>query len=58
MSQFVGQVTKQLEEKGKEINAYREEHNIRIRGQDDRKEEEKPEAKSSGSGGVLVANSS
>ncbi|XP_076457479.1 prefoldin subunit 2-like [Babylonia areolata] len=61
MSQFVETMGKQLESKGKEINAYREENNIRIRGEEDPKAEAAAVSDSksgSGSGGVLVANSS
>lgn len=58
MAKFVENMTKQLEAKGKEINAYREEHNIRIRGEDDKQEKSEGDTKTGGGGGVLVANSS
>ena len=58
MTQFVENMTKQLETKGKEINAYREEHNIRIRGEEDSKTAAAESDSKSGGGGVLVANSS
>ena len=58
MTQFVENMSKQLEAKGKEINAYREEHNIRIRGEEDSKTAAAESDSKSGGGGVLVANSS
>jgi len=54
MTQFVGNMTKQLESKGKEINAYREEYNIKIRGEEEAKRDA-PDSESKSSG-VLVAN--
>nr|KAG5700419.1 hypothetical protein BaRGS_010332 [Batillaria attramentaria] len=58
MANFVENMTKQLETKGKEINTYREEHNIRIRGEEENSREEKPEKDTKSGGGVLVANNS
>ena len=58
MNQFVENMKKQLEAKGKEINTYREEHNIKIRGEDDNKQQAPEADAKSGSGGVLVANTS
>eukprot|EP00745_Piridium_sociabile_P037699 TRINITY_DN68723_c0_g1_i1.p1 TRINITY_DN68723_c0_g1~~TRINITY_DN68723_c0_g1_i1.p1 ORF type:complete len:145 (-),score=41.07 TRINITY_DN68723_c0_g1_i1:6-440(-) len=59
MSQFVDNMSKQLEVKGREINTYREENNIRIRGEDDTKPDLSAADSKSGSGaGILVANSS
>jgi prefoldin subunit 2 len=46
-------LTKQLETHGKELNEFREKHNIRIRGEEEegsKKEEKKPSAQ-----GVLVS---
>lgn len=55
MGKFVETMTKQLENKGREINAYREEHNIRIRGEEENRPE-KCESDAKSGGGVLVAN--
>ncbi|KAL8618526.1 hypothetical protein ACOMHN_000671 [Nucella lapillus] len=57
MTQFVENMNKQLEVKGREVNVYREENNIRIRGEDDTKPEASVSDSKSG-GGVLVANDS
>ncbi|KAL8593994.1 hypothetical protein ACOMHN_028980 [Nucella lapillus] len=57
MTQFVENMSKQLEAKGREINVYREENNIRIRGEEDTKPEASVSDSKSG-GGVSVANNS
>ncbi|XP_066920064.1 prefoldin subunit 2-like [Clytia hemisphaerica] len=50
----VEKLKSQLTEKGQELNKFREEHNIRVRGE---KEAETPsQQKAPTSGGVLVAN--
>ena len=49
----VDRLTKQLEEKGKSINEYREKHNIKVRGEEEQGPSEHAEGKSSSSG-VLV----
>jgi hypothetical protein len=56
MTQFVETMAKQLETKGREINTYCKDHNIRIRAEDEaRGDGPDAQAKTSG-GGVLVAN--
>ena len=47
-------LTSQLETKGRDLNAYREQHNIRVRGEEDGPSKEKDSSKSS-TQGVLVA---
>ncbi|KAL4229502.1 Prefoldin subunit 2 [Mactra antiquata] len=57
MGKLVESLTKQLEQKGVEINQYREQHNLKIKGEDS-KEPEKQDKDSAKSGGVLVAKDS
>ena len=47
-------MTKQLEEKGKEINAYRQMYNIQVRGEEDQGSHKEKEGKPTTSS-VLVA---
>ena len=54
MGKIVESLQKQLESKGTEINQYRETHNLKIKGEEN-KEPEKQEKDSTKSGGVLVA---
>jgi len=58
----IGNVVKSLagllENKGKEINEYREKHNIRVRGEDENDKPKDKENKSAASTGVLVAKDS
>lgn len=57
MGKLIESLDKQLTEKGEEINAYMEKHNIQLRDQQGgKKEEGKGEEKDAKSGGVLVAN--
>ena len=51
-------LSEQLQEKGKELNEFREKHNIRFRGEDDSKdgdEKSQDTGKAAGTQGVLVA---
>ena len=54
INKLIDQLTKQLENKGKELNEYREKFNIKVRG-DESADEEKKENKSS-TQSVLVAS--
>ena len=54
MTKIVETLQKQLESKGTEINQYRETHNLKIKGEEN-KEVEKQDKDSAKSGGVLVA---
>lgn len=56
LTKVIDAITEQLTKKGIEINDYKEQHNIRIRGQDDITEEtsEKATASSESRGNVLV----
>ena len=57
MGKLVQSLEKQLTEKGEEINAYMEKHNIQLKDQQGgKKEEGKGDDKGAKSGGVLVAN--
>ena len=57
MGKLIGSLEKQLTEKGEEINAYMEKHNIQVKDQQGgKKEEGKGDDKEAKSGGVLVAN--
>lgn len=57
MGKLIESLDKQLTEKGEEINAYMEKHNIQLRDQQGgKKDEGKGDEKDSKSGGVLVAN--
>ena len=55
IGKLVDTLSVQLENKGKELNSYREKHGIRIRGEDDSQEEKSSDAPKSGTSGVLVA---
>lgn len=57
MGKLVETLSKQLEQKGQEINKYRETHNLKIKGEDS-KEPEKQDSDSAKAGGVLVAKNS
>ena len=57
MGKLVEQLSKSLEQKGQEINKYRETHNLKIKGEDS-KEPEKQDSDSAKAGGVLVAKNS
>ena len=48
-------LTEQLEEKGKEVNAYREKHNIRFRGEIEQKKQEETKQTDDQSQGILVS---
>ena len=54
MTKIVETLQKQLETKGTEINTYRETHNLKIKGEEN-KEPEKQDKDSAKAGGVLVA---
>ena len=57
MGKLIQSLEKQLTEKGEEINAYMEKHNIQVKDQQGAKKEEgKGADKEAKSGGVLVAN--
>ena len=57
MGKLIESLDKQLTEKGEEINAYMEKHNIQLRDQQGgKKDEGKGDEKDSKSGGVLVSN--
>ena len=57
MGKLIQSLEKQLTEKGEEINAYMEKHNIQVKDQQGgKKEEGKGDDKEAKSGGVLVAN--
>ncbi|ESO89496.1 hypothetical protein LOTGIDRAFT_218864 [Lottia gigantea] len=58
MSKLVETLTKQLESKGSEINKFREEHNLKIQGEEKKDLSEKEKDSKSGTSGVLVANNS
>ncbi|KAK3612114.1 hypothetical protein CHS0354_031185 [Potamilus streckersoni] len=58
MFNMVKTLAKQLENKGVEINNYREQHNLKIKGEESSQPEEKKEQDSSKAGGVLVAKDS
>ncbi|KAK5650396.1 hypothetical protein RI129_001425 [Pyrocoelia pectoralis] len=55
LTELIEKVNEQLVKKGTEINEYRERYNIRIRGQDDLKQEGEKETKSESRGNVLVS---
>lgn len=56
LTKVIEAITEQLTKKGTEINDYKEKHNIRIRGQDDIPEDDKPATSSESRGNVLVVN--
>ncbi|XP_050416818.1 prefoldin subunit 2 [Patella vulgata] len=59
MSKLVETLSKQMETKGSEINKFREQHNLKIRGEDSKEIEGKDQdASKSGASGVLVAKDS
>ncbi|KAL3886766.1 hypothetical protein ACJMK2_026739 [Sinanodonta woodiana] len=58
MFHMVKTLAKQLENKGVEINTYREQHNLKIKGEESSQPVEKKEQDSSKAGGVLVAKDS
>ena len=58
IGKLVDTLTQQLENKGKEINEYREKHNIRVRGEEDKQDDKEKEKKPASSQGVLVAKDS
>lgn len=53
LNKLVETLTKQLETKGIEINKYREEYNLQIKGEDSRNQEK--QEKDVKTGGVLVS---
>ena len=55
LNQLMLMLQKQLEEKGREVNAYRAEHNIKIKGEGECGTG-LSDSKPAGGGGVLVAN--
>lgn len=54
LRQLVENLNRQLVAKGLEINAYKEQHNVRVKGVDELSEMQEPESKPSSSG-VLVS---
>ena len=58
LGEVVNNLTKQLETKGKELNEFRERHNIRVRGEDEEKPTTKDDDASKASQGILVAPNS
>ncbi|KRT80088.1 hypothetical protein AMK59_7775 [Oryctes borbonicus] len=54
LTEFIEKLTEQLTKKGLEINEYKEKHSIRIRGQEDLKQEEEANVAES-RGNVLVS---
>ncbi|XP_045210075.1 prefoldin subunit 2-like [Mercenaria mercenaria] len=57
MGKLVETLSRQLEQKGKEINQYRETHNLKIKGEEN-KDVEKQDKDTAKAGGVLVAKDS
>ncbi|XP_060594563.1 prefoldin subunit 2-like [Ruditapes philippinarum] len=57
MGKLVETLSRQLEAKGQEINLYRETHNLKIKGEEN-KDVEKQEKDTAKAGGVLVAKDS
>lgn len=57
MGKLVETLTRQLEQKGQEINQYRETHNLKIKGEEN-KDVEKQDKDQAKAGGVLVAKDS
>lgn len=57
LSLMVKKLMEQLEKTGKQLNEFREKHNIRIQGEKEREEEKekRDSGKASGSQGVLVS---
>ncbi|XP_030833531.1 prefoldin subunit 2 [Strongylocentrotus purpuratus] len=55
IEQLTKGLTKQMESKGREINEYREKHNLKVRGEQPADQAPTEKADSSGSAGVLVS---
>lgn len=55
LTEFIEKLTEQLSKKGIEINEYKEKHSIRIRGQEDLKQEEDDVPPAESRGNVLVS---
>jgi len=60
LSKVIASLNEKLVEKGKEVNEYREKHNIKVKGENEgpKKSEEQPSDKGGQSTGVLVSNKS
>ncbi|XP_071959059.1 prefoldin subunit 2-like [Antedon mediterranea] len=58
LTKLLETLKQQLELKGKDLQAYREKHNIRIRGEETDDKEKEPAAKTGGSQSILVAKGS
>lgn len=56
MGKIVDTLTEKLEQKGVEINKYREQHNVKIKGEESKEPEKQDQEVKSG--GVLVAKDS
>ncbi|XP_054760558.2 prefoldin subunit 2-like [Lytechinus pictus] len=55
IEQLTKTLTKQMENKGREINEYREKHNLKVRGEQPPDQAPTEKSDSSGSAGVLVS---